>query len=65
MKFQRSVIDIFVRSVYLYDDKLDLIYNYKDGAKTVALEDIESLDLVGYASSKQEDSEFAVFFFFW
>jgi hypothetical protein len=47
VKYQRSVIDIFVNSVYIYDDKLVLMYNYKDGAKTVALEDIQSSDLVG------------------
>ncbi len=50
VKYQRSVIDIFVNSVYLYDDKLVLMYNYKDGAKTVALEDIQSSDLVDCTS---------------
>jgi hypothetical protein len=47
VKYQRSVIDVFVNSVYVYDDKLVLMYNYKDGAKTVALEDIQSSDFVG------------------
>lgn len=47
VQYQRSVIDIFVNSVYVYDDKLVLMYNYKDGAKTVTLEDIRSSDLVG------------------
>ncbi len=46
VKYQRSVIDVFVNSVYVYDDKLVLMYNYKDGAKTVSLEDIQSSDLV-------------------
>jgi DNA invertase Pin-like site-specific DNA recombinase/uncharacterized coiled-coil protein SlyX len=47
VKYQRSVIDVFVNSVYVYDDKLVLMYNYKDGAKTVALEDIQSSDFIG------------------
>ena len=46
VKYQRSVIDVFVNSVYLYDDKLVLMYNYKDGAKTVSLEEIPSSNLV-------------------
>ncbi len=49
VKYQRSVIDVFVNSVYVYDNKLVLMYNYKDGAKTVSLEDIQSSDLVDCA----------------
>ena len=32
-KFRQRLIDYFVNAVYLYDDKLVLTYNYKDGTK--------------------------------
>lgn len=44
-KYRRDIIDVFVNSVYLYDDRLVLMYNYKDGAKTVSLSQIECSDL--------------------
>ncbi len=43
--YRKSIIDIFLNSAYLYDDKLILTYNYKDGTKTVSLSDIESSDI--------------------
>ncbi|MFZ5974253.1 MAG: hypothetical protein ACOYU3_02440 [Bacillota bacterium] len=46
VRYQRSIIDIFVNSVYVYDDKMILMYNYKDGAKTITFDDIERSDLV-------------------
>ena len=39
--YQREIIDIFVNSVYVYDDKLLLTYNYKDGNETLTFEEIE------------------------
>lgn len=42
---RQRLIDSFVNSVYLHDDRLVITFNYKDGAKTVSLEDIESSDL--------------------
>ena len=37
---RQRLIDSFVNAVYLYDDKLIITFNYKDGAKTVSLADI-------------------------
>ena len=31
--YRREIIDTFVNSVYVYDDRLLLTYNYKDGTK--------------------------------
>jgi hypothetical protein len=35
---RRRLINIFVNAIYLYDDKLVITFNYKDGAKTVGFE---------------------------
>ena len=43
---RQRLIDSFVNAVYLYDDKIIITFNYKDGSKTITLEDIESSDLV-------------------
>ncbi len=44
-KQRQRLIDSFVNSIYLYDDKIIFTFNYKDGSKTVTLSDIESSDL--------------------
>ena len=43
--YQRAIIDIFVNSIYLYDDKIVLTYNFKSDSRTITLSDIESSDL--------------------
>jgi len=40
--YQRKIIDIFVNSIRLYDDKIIFTYNYKDGTETISLADIEA-----------------------
>jgi DNA invertase Pin-like site-specific DNA recombinase len=49
-KFRRDIVDIFVNSVFLYDDKLIITFNYKDGTKTVSLTELESTEASGKAS---------------
>ncbi len=39
--FRSKLIDAFVNSIYLYDDKVVLTYNYKDGTKTLSLSQVE------------------------
>lgn len=39
-RFRQRLIDVFVNAIYLYDDRAVLVFNYKDGSKTVSLEDI-------------------------
>jgi DNA invertase Pin-like site-specific DNA recombinase len=41
--YQKEIIDTFVNSVFVYDDKLVLTYNYKDGTETLTLQEIEAL----------------------
>ena len=55
--YRREIIDTFVNSVFVYDDKLILTYNYKDGSQTLTLQEIEaalSSDLTGMCPPKKE-----------
>lgn len=38
--FRQRLIDVFVNPIYLYDDRAVLVFNYKDGSRTVSLEDV-------------------------
>ncbi|MBQ7121069.1 MAG: recombinase family protein [Clostridia bacterium] len=40
LSHRRRLIDTFINVIYLYDDKLVITFNYKDGAKTVDLNKI-------------------------
>jgi len=40
-KYRSSIVDIFVNSVFLYDDKLVVGFNWKDSTKTISLSDWE------------------------
>lgn len=54
--YRREIIDTFVNSVFVYDDKLILTYNYKDGSQTLTLQEIEaalSSDLTGMCPPKE------------
>lgn len=44
-EYRKNVIDCFVNSVYLYDDKIVLNYNSEGGTKTVTYSEIQSSDL--------------------
>ena len=43
LDYRKEIIDTFVNSVFVYDDKLILTYNYKDGTETLTLQEIESV----------------------
>ena len=40
--YRKEIIDTFVNSVFVYDDKLVLTYNYKDESETLTLQEIEA-----------------------
>ena len=42
---RQRLIDSFVNAVYLYEDKIILTFNYKDGSKTITLAKVEGSDL--------------------
>lgn len=43
---RKRLIDCFVNAVFVYDDKIVLTFNYKDGAKTINLDDVNGSDMV-------------------
>ena len=43
LDYRKEIIDTFVNSVFVYDDKQVLTYNYKDGTETLTLQEIESV----------------------
>lgn len=42
---RQGLIDSFVNAVYLYEDKIIITFNYKDGSKTITLAEVEGPDL--------------------
>ena len=38
---RKMLIEAFVNAIYLYDDKLVLTFNYKDGTRTITLDDVK------------------------
>ncbi len=40
MEHQRQIIDTFVNSVYVFDDRVVLNFNFTDDAKTVTREEV-------------------------
>lgn len=39
--YQRQIIDTFINRIYVFDDKLVLTYNYRDGTESITLEDVQ------------------------
>lgn len=37
---RKMLIDTFVNAIYLYDDKVVITFNYKDGTKTISFEEV-------------------------
>ncbi|MCC8195656.1 MAG: recombinase family protein [Ruminococcus sp.] len=38
---RKMLIDTFINSIYLYDDKMLLTFNFKDGTKTITFDDVK------------------------
>lgn len=61
-KQRKALIEIFVNAIFLYDDRMLITFNYKDGTQTVRFEDTltadgvegKSSDLSGSAGLKQD-----------
>jgi len=41
-EYRNRIVDIFVNSVFLYEDRLVIAFNWKDGTKTVTLAELEA-----------------------
>lgn len=53
---KQRLIDGFVNSIYLYDDRYVITFNYKNKSKTVTFEEIESSSLTSKASPIKKPS---------
>lgn len=42
---RKMLVDTFINAIFLYDDKIVITFNFKDGDKTITLQDITSSDL--------------------
>jgi DNA invertase Pin-like site-specific DNA recombinase len=42
LEHRRRLIDSFINSIYLYDDRMVITFNYKDRSKTITMEEIEN-----------------------
>ena len=45
---KQRLIDGFINSIYLFDDKLTITFNFKDGSRTVSFSEIEAAKKFGY-----------------
>ena len=60
---KQRLIDSFVNAVYLYEDKIILTFNYKDGSKTITLAEVEGSDLSVLGAPKTSTHRVLVFLF--
>ena len=51
LEHRKRLIDSFVNAIYLYDDRICFIFNYKDGSRTITFEEIENSNLGSYLTS--------------
>lgn len=50
---RQRLIDCFVNAVFVYEDKIVLTFNYKDGTKTISLNDVEGSDLEDFGPPRK------------
>ena len=51
LKDQRqALVDTFINSIYLYDDKVLITFNYKEGTQTIPFEKVEESKAKGNGS---------------
>ena len=45
LEHRRKLIDSFINAIFLYDDKMVITFNYKDGTKEITLKDLKESGL--------------------
>lgn len=60
---RQHLIDSFVNAVYVYDDKIILTFNYKDGTEAITLDDIKGSDLEAACPPKAPTERLVLFSF--
>ena len=61
--FQEKVIDCFVNSIYLFDDRIVVNFNYQEGGRPVSLEEVLSSFLDGNGAPKKPYGNVRLFSF--
>ena len=46
LKYRRALVDTFVNRIYLYDDKMTVLYNTQDSHSDVTIDDLSSSRVV-------------------
>ena len=67
-QYQKQIIDTFINSIYVFDDKLVFTYNFKDGTETITLAEIQAAfgsDLTQVAPPKIRPSAKGRWPYFW
>lgn len=41
---QRRLVEVFINAIYVYDDMLKIVFNFKGGTKTITLSEINAID---------------------
>lgn len=41
IRYRKRLVDCFVNSIILYDDRIEFYFNYKEGAKTLTLDELQ------------------------
>ena len=65
MEHQRQIIDTFVNSVYVFDDRVVLNFNFTDDSKTISREEVLGSSAVDNAPPKDPTHSSRVFLFWW
>ncbi len=67
--YQKQIIDVFLNSIYVYDDKFLFTYNFKGGTQTITKAEIDAAlcsDLTAFSPPNKEKPEQQFgFFFIW
>ena len=66
MEHQRQIIDTFVNSVYVFDDRVVLNFNFTDDSKTISREEVLGSSAVDNAPpQKSSDFRLRIFCLWW
>ena len=43
-KFQNAIIDVFINKIFLYEDEINIVYNYtNDNSLKISLDDVKKI----------------------
>ena len=49
------MVDIFINSVYIYEDRIAIVFNFKDGTVTITLAELEAA-VESYMAGKADNT---------